>query len=124
MNRLTYKLKDAIVFDETGISYYNIHNMQEVHKSIEITNKLGELEDIEETLNPKLNLSNFLNHVFIEKISTMYLKDVGDRTYWIKYGMIFVKVKGQEYVLRFEDYGVYWALTEEEFNEFSNSNKK
>ena len=124
MHRITHKLKEPVSFDENCINYYGIKNHDEIHVASDISNKLGELEDIEETLNPKLNLSNFLNHVFVVKCSTMYLKDVGDRTYWIKYGMIFVKVKGQEYVLRFEDYGVYWALTEEDFNEFSNSNKK
>lgn len=122
MHRITHKLKEPVSFDENCINCYGIKNHDEIHVASDISNKLGEFEDLEENLN--IDLRKFVNHIFIEKSSTMYLKDVGDRTYWIKYGMIFVKVKGQEYVLRFEDYGNTWALTEEDFNEFSSCSKR
>lgn len=78
----------------------------------ELATKIGEFEDMEEEL--KIDVLKMLQHVFVFKVSQVYLKDAGYRVFFIKYGYFFTKVKGKTYVLPFEDYGKYWAFTEEE----------
>ena len=86
---------------------------------VEITDKLGQLEDIEEELG--VDLVTFFKYMFADKF---YVKDkylgIVERLFW-SISRNYVEVVEEKYpygdcteTLNFKDYGKTWALTKEE----------
>ena len=87
--------------------------------SVAITQKLGQLEDIEEELG--IDLITFFKYMFADKF---YVKDkylgIVERLFW-SISRNYVEVVEEKYpygdcteTLNFKDYGKTWALTKEE----------
>lgn len=103
MNRLTYQVNDHYYFD-------NVDDL------IDVSNKLGELEDIEAELGVDLiTLFKVLKNGFYTKLYTKH--NYSSSCYYtidLEFKCIWVNDYDAHFSLDFRDYGKTWALTREE----------